>query len=238
MAYPSLLDLRNDVIDHLNDYSVVLYPDAMIDRALNDAQLDIAAKALCLEDVLTFYTAASTRTVEVSDKAIVTDSGVSLITDDGKVLVTDNSSEVVKVLGVEYVSATGVRTGLLPITPMQIGHVPSRTGEPEFFFRWGRTIGIEPKPSTTTYHLEVYVAYSPKVLMDQPTSVPELPLTMVPYMLDYATVRCLIRTRKFATAIDIWNGYNQDLMKMRKRVYEKWANRAEDVMVPDRTVMG
>ena len=235
MSYPSLADLQSMVVSSLVEYSILLFPDDMIVRALNDAQMDIAVKGLCIEAAVEYTTVANSRLISTQSTILTTDDGIILTTDGGAPLSTADSAEVVKVLGVEYVPTTGTRRGLLPITPMQLGHIPTKSVEPEFFFRWGRYVGIEPKP-TTNYELVIYVAQSPFNKLITPTDIPEIPAAYIPFMIDYAVSRCLIRMRKFQTGFMVYNEYVGRVKRLRRTITAKYAGKAEDTLIPDLVV--
>jgi hypothetical protein len=240
MAYPyQLTDLRTMVQDSVLEYSSTLFSDDEIDRALNDGQLDIAAKALCIETSVGWLTdVANSRTLDITGLIyLTTDNGLTFLTaGDGVTILTAGAGYIqpIKVLGVEYIPTTGTRTGLLPITPNQLGHVSVKGLEPEFFFRWGKYVGIEPNPAAVTYHLVVHIAQAPSAFLTNATPLPTVPDAYVLLLVDYAVFRCLLKLRKWGSAIGVYNEYTGKLKTLRKTVTVKYAGKAEDTLIPDK----
>lgn len=87
MAYIALSEIRSRVRDLLNESSAGVFTDDEIDRWINDGQVDLATKALCLERSLPHQTASSTRTVDLTNIP---------------------NKHVVKILSVEYMSSIDV----------------------------------------------------------------------------------------------------------------------------------
>jgi hypothetical protein len=238
MAYPyQLSDLRSKVQAAILEYSSTIFPDAEIDRALNDGQMDVAAKGLCIERTVGWITDPSTRTLDLTTTIYVTaDDGWTYLTDpSGAYIVVDAYYiDVIKVLGIEYKPTSGTRTALLPITPQQLGHVAVKGVEPEFFFRWGKYVGAEPKPAAIAYQMDIHVAQAPVALMEAATPLPEVPQAYVLLLVDYAIFRCLLKLRKFAIALAVYNHYTDKLRELRKTVTNKYPNMAEDTLIPDK----
>jgi hypothetical protein len=214
MSYPyQLADLEALLEGDILEYSTTLFPTAELDRALNDGQWDVAVKTLCIENVLALTTTYKVRTVDVTSVGTV---------------------DVVKVLGVEYVPTSGTRIGLLPITPTQLGHVAVTGTTPQYFFRWGKWIGIEPLPdSIAGYSLNVYVAQPPSAVL----STLSVPAAYAPLIVKYALFRCLLKLRKFGVAMAIYNDYISACAKLRATITAKYASAAEDTLIPDQVIV-
>jgi len=211
MAWPDLADIRLRVRDQLNEDTASFYTDNQIDRWINDGERDIAIKGLCLESIQSLTTVASTRTVTVS---------------------------CIKPLHVEYKPGSGTRLGLIKINPLQLGRLDISVSTPQYWFQWGNKIGIEPKPGTTTYNLDVYTAIGPTVLLSGTTDEPQIPAEFQHLIVDYAVYRGLIRARKFSGASIIYSDYIKTLQEIRMGVITKYNNIQDDLKIPDIVVIG
>ena len=205
MAYPDLSDLQSRLRSLLDEASTRFYSDAQITRWLNDGERDLAAKALCIEDIVAKTTTASTRTV---------------------------GAYYVKVLAAEYQPGSGTRVGMTKITPRYLGHVTTNGVTPQYWFSWGPIVGIEPIPNTT-YTVNLYVAKLPSIEMSTSTDEPEVPAEFRPLIVRHAFVRGLMRDSLYASAASVYQDYILEVSKIRRDIIEKYADiRGADVL-PD-----
>lgn len=136
-VWPSLdaSDLEARVRTYLNETTADFFTQAEIWRWFSLAVKDIAQKSLCVRRVLDVQTTTSTRNV---------------------------TTNCYKVLYVEYVPSSGRPVMLTKIDPLRVGHYPTSGTQPQFWYEYGSTIGIEPIPDGT-YSLRLYVADMPKM---------------------------------------------------------------------------
>jgi hypothetical protein len=204
VAYPDLADLRYRVRDLLNESGTSFITDAMLNRWLNDGERDVAIKSLCYEREYAITTTANTRSVSVT---------------------------CVKTLGVEYIPSTGSRVGLGKITPRMVGHLELTGTTPQYWFPWGDKICIEPIPQTT-YNL-AYVAILPTAEMSADTDEPEIPESFIPWIIQYAYIRGLIRDKKYATAAKAYKRYMEEMQYARNNIIKKYADVRHDFEIPN-----
>lgn len=71
MSFPTFADLKTQIRSLLNESTAAFWTDAELNRLINDAERDIAAKALCIENIDTAATVASTRLVPFSGHKVL-----------------------------------------------------------------------------------------------------------------------------------------------------------------------
>jgi hypothetical protein len=154
----SLGYLRSRLRTMLNESTATFWTDAQLNDAINQAESYIAEQALCIQNIDTAQTAATTRTVSFSG---------------------------FKVAGVEYVPPSGDPVSLKKITQSQVGRVKALGPFPQYFYEVGNaTIGIEPKPNAT-YNLNLYINDFPTEMATDAT-VPSIPVHFRPLILPLA----------------------------------------------------
>ncbi len=205
MSYPDLSDLRQRVRDLLNESGTTFYSNACLNRFINDGQRDVAIKALCYESAQSLTTATNTRTIAVT---------------------------CIKTFGVEYVPASGTRLGLGLITPRMVGHMRLTGITPQYWFPWAGNICIEPIPQTA-YNLVVYTAILPTVDLSSDTDKPVLPNEFIPWIVQFAFIRGLIRDKKYASAAMIYKVYIDAMKIARDNMMKKYADARTDFEIPD-----
>ena len=138
-TYPNLdaSDLETRVRTYLREATASFYTQAEIWRWLSIAAKDIAQKTSCVRRVLDAQTAESTRTV---------------------------TTNAYTVFAVEYIPSSGRSLMLPKIDPLKVGHLNLDGTEPQYWYEFGSTIGIEPLPDAV-YELRLYVADIPKMLI-------------------------------------------------------------------------
>lgn len=128
-------DMEARVRTYLNEVTAGFFTQAEIYRWLSLAHKDIAQKTLCVRRILDAKTTASTRNV---------------------------TANCYKVLHVEYIPSSGREVMLTRIDPLKAGHYPASGTQPQYWYEFGSSIGIEPIPDGT-YSLRLYVADMPKM---------------------------------------------------------------------------
>lgn len=123
------------------------------------------------------------------------------------------------------------RTSLVKISPLQIGHVPVNSTTPQYWFKWGNVIGIHPIPDDT-YNLAVYAATLPQTKMTA-SDYPEIQDEFVPLIIQYAHCMGLLKKKLYAQSAQVYMDYIEKCNTLRMRVIEKYANRRDDLIVPD-----
>lgn len=193
MAFPSLNDIRGRVRSILNESSSSTFlPDAVLNRFINEAEREIAAKTGCLESIDALTTSASSRLVPFSG---------------------------LYVKDVEYIPGSGSRIGIQQITPKHLGSVQvSGTSVPEYWFRWGGNVVVEPLPGATTYTLYAYIADYPQTEMSESTDEPAIPASFYEDIIQYAAFLALVRDRKFQQAAFCYNRYIESIQAKKQLI--------------------
>lgn len=212
MAWPDLTDFRTHARDLLNESTAGKFTDAILNRWANDGERDVAIKTLCYENITQITTAVDTRmtTVPAADYY-----------------------QINKVLHVEENSGL---LGLIKINPLMLGHLDLNGNSPQFWFPWGKAVGIEPLDPTNTYTLNVYASCIPVLEMSGSTDEPTIPVAGHQLILQYMYYRGLIRARMFAKAAKIYSDYIVSAQALRDDVIEKYKNIVAEVKIPDKVV--
>lgn len=195
MAYPDLSDLRTRVLTITNEASTSsIFTSTVLNRFINDAERDIAAKTGCLEHIDSLTTTASTRAVPFSGY---------------------------KVKNLEYIPVSGTRIGLPKITLKHFGRLPLTGATPQYWTQWGWFVLIEPIP-TTVYTLYATISDYPLVEMSSDTDEPSIPSTYHEDLIWYAVSRCYMRKGRREQAAYAYNRYIEDIqLKKFTRMYPK-----------------
>lgn len=195
MAYPDLSDLRTRVLTITNEASTSsIFTSTVLNRFLNDAERDIAAKTGCLEHIDSLTTTASTRSVPFSGY---------------------------KVKNLEYIPVSGTRIGLPKITLKHFGRLPLTGTTPQYWTQWGGFVLIEPIPASA-YTLYATISDYPLVEMSSDTDEPSIPSTYHEDLIWYAVSRCYMRKGRREQAAYAYNRYIEDIqLKKFTRMYPK-----------------
>lgn len=210
MAWPDLSDIILRVRDKLNESSASFFSDAQITRWINDGELDVAVKGLCLENTQVKTTTNGQRTFSIT---------------------------CVKAFHVEYVPATGTPIGLVKINPSYLGRVPYDGVLPQYWFKWGGYIGIEPKPAAT-YTLNVYTSIIPSAEMALTTDEPEIPAAFHDLIVSYAVQRGLLRDHLFSMFSALYYQYIYELQMARNEIITRYSSIRKDLKIPDAITYG
>jgi len=208
MAWPDLSDMRTRVRDLVKESTAGFYTDAEINRWSNDGERDVAIKSLCIQSINVKATVANTRTI---------------------------STPYNKVLYVEYVPGSGTPIGLIKISPLHLGHVPKTSITPQYWFPWGKKIGIEPMP-TAAYNLNVYASTLPTIEMSEDTDEPQIPKALMPLIVRFAFYRALLKAGLFKKSASVYSDYITGVQIARNNIVRQYRDRFEDTMVPNRTI--
>jgi hypothetical protein len=195
MTYPDLSDLRTRVLTITNEASTSsIFTSTVLNRFINDAERDIAAKTGCLEHIDTLTTTASTRSVPFSGY---------------------------KVKNLEYIPVSGTRIGLPKITLKHFGRLPLSGATPQYWTQWGGFVLIEPIPASA-YTLYATISDYPLIEMSSDTDEPTIPATYYEDLIWYAVSRCYMRKGRREQAAYAYNRYIEAIQfKKFQRTYPK-----------------
>lgn len=205
-AWPDLSYIRTEVRYHLDEATASLWSDAELNRHINDAQRDIAAKTGCM----------------ITTVAATTTTGSRLVPFIGH-----------KVQYAEYVPASGPPIGLISITPKMLGNVQFNDGIiPQYCFQWGQNLVIDPVPQAV-YNLNLYVSQYPEYDMSAATDEPVIPLEfhdMIPY---YAASMAFLKARRAMSASAMYKFYIGAAGLYRKIYIDPMPDKHRDIKLPD-----
>jgi hypothetical protein len=207
----TLLQLRTEAQRLLNDTDGNYYPTAQLSRWANDGERDIAAKSLCLESVGSATTTTSQR------------------------LLTTPLPNHIDILHIEYTPTTGKSQSLFPISPLKLGHNDTTYPYPQYWFKWGLSIGIDPIPDQT-YNLLLYLATLPTIETSEDTDTPQIPLetqSLIPLYIQY---RALIKDRKFGESGKIYKRYISFVQAARVVFIQKYSEMISQTKLQDSIV--
>lgn len=186
-----LHELRERVRTILNESTAALWSDAELTSYANDGERDIAAKALCIQEVQTVTTSL-------------------YLTDYRKV-----QFEGYKVLYVEYVPSAGSPIGLRKISPKMLGRQSyTSLGEPHYWFQWGNWVVLDPVPYST-YTLNLYVATFPTCEMSDASDTTQLPELFYNALATYMAYRALWKDGRWAQSNMMYQSYIADVLSKR-----------------------
>lgn len=199
MTYPDLSDLRTRVLTITNEASTSsIFTSTVLNRFINDAERDIAAKTGCLEHIDSLTTTASTRSVPFSGY---------------------------KVKNLEYIPVSGTRIGLPKITLKHFGRLPLSGATPQYWTQWGGFVLIEPIPASA-YTLYATISDYPLIEMSSDTDEPTIPATYYEDLIWYAVSRCYMRKGRREQAAYTYNRYIEAIQfKKFQRTYPKQDNK-------------
>lgn len=207
MAWPDLTDIRSRVRTLINESSAGKWTDAAVNRAINDAQRDIAIKTLCITHVDSLSTVADTRSVPFMGYAVK---------------------------NVEYIPTTG-KIGLQRITPRMVGYIPVNGATPQYWFQWGKNIYIEPIPAAV-YALSVTIADYPAGEMSADTDEPEIPSAFQPLLVLGAAWRLLLRDGKFSSSAQLYKNTINGMQIAKNNIVEIIPDGWQDFKIPKQVV--
>lgn len=207
MAFPDLTDIRSRVRSLVNESSSSTFlPDTVLNRFINEAERDIAAKAGCLESINSAVTVNATRLVAFT---------------------------AYKVKYVEYVPTSGNRIGLQKITLKHLGHVQMNATLPQYWTQWGSNIVLEPISGATVYTLSVTSAGYPSSSMSADTDEPLIPVSYHEDIIQYALFRALLRDRKFQQAAFVYNKYIESIQSKKQMITAQQPDSRSVIKIPD-----
>ena len=208
MAFPDLADLRYRVRTLLNETTTALWTDDCLNRLIDDGSKDCAIKGICIVNTDSITTVTSSRFVPFMGYLVK---------------------------AVEYLPTTGTKKGLIKITPNMVGHVALNGVVPQYWYQWGKQIGIEPVP-TTTYNLSVSVIDFPAGEMASDTDEPEVPASFQTILTYYAVYKALLRSGKYASSAAVYKEYLYSLSEARKAYIDTIPDGYSDFHVPSQTL--
>jgi hypothetical protein len=207
----SLSNLRTRIRDILNEDTAVFWTDAELNRYINDAERDIAIKAMCLQHIDSLATAAA-GTMPFTSSGLL-DSNI-VETYLRTVTFTGYRTQFL-----EYLESAAKGIGLNAIFTSLFGHTPSLGSAPVNWYGRRENLYIEPNPGSA-YNLKAYVADYPSSEMAVNSDIPQIPPAFRPLIILYAVAMCLLKDRRVAQALMVYGMYVTELMYNRYNLVE------------------
>ena len=169
----------------LDEVTASYFTDAQLKLYINHAIRDIASVSGCIRHIDTATVTNATRTVSFNGY---------------------------KVVAVEYTPLSGSPSYLVKINPQQVNHLNPNSVEPEFWYEFGTSIGIEPLPTATySNSLQLYIEDYPSAEMSVDTEIPQIPPAFQPLIIPKAFQQALIQDNKMAFAQQMGSIYRNEL---------------------------
>lgn len=206
MAWPDLSDIRTEVRYALDESTASLWSDTELNRHINDAQRDIAAKSGCYTSIISTTTSANSRLIPFSGH---------------------------KIRYAEYVPVSGVPVGLIFITPKMLGNISVNSGAvPQYCFQWGQNLVIEPMP-LAAYTVNLYISKWPEYDMSEATDEPLIPYEFRECIPAFVEAMAFLKAKRPMTAGIHYRQYISNI-QLGKQIYvDARPDRLQDVMLPD-----
>lgn len=197
--------LEDIIRTELNEYATTRISAAEVLAALNDAQLQVATRSLCIEKEILEVTVSGRNTVKSYG---IRTNFVELISLDSAVVFTsdDVTFEDDDVEWNTIAAAADLKIGMQCILPTNIGSVPfNNKTYPEYWFNWGEYLVIEPVPDAR-YILKLYYSDYPAKLTDD-ASVLEVPKEFHQCVIDYTLYLLSIKLQRWTSVAIYYNKY-------------------------------
>jgi hypothetical protein len=240
-------ELKALIRAELDEATASLYTDTNIANWITAAELDIAAKTGCLEQVSSLSTTIGSRFVAFTGNKVncveYLASGTSIVlvgaenqwvdTSDSAWHDTNLSSwyNEKHELVVSYPPYSNAR-----ITAHHLGHIATRQDiTPQYWFQWGNYIVIEPLP-TDVYNLNVYVSYSPTSAFTSATddnTTPQIPDEFQDAIIPFAVCRGRLKARKYEDAAYKYAEYISLVQRLIDNYVRRSSARFTDIRLPD-----
>jgi len=186
MSY-TLLELRTRIRDISNDKNATTIPyfvsDAQLNRWINDAERDIAEKALCINNIDSLTTTADTRAVAFSGH---------------------------KVVYLEHLISTTEGLGLRKIDPLHAGRQRQEGTGPQKWFESSSNIYMEPI-LTAESNLKAYIADVPSAEMSADAHTPKIPDSYQLLIILYVFEKVLKKEKRYGQAAQMRSIYDNEL---------------------------
>ena len=208
MAFPSLADIRYRVRTILNELTASLWTDSCLNRIIDDANKDSAIKGACIVNTDTITTVASSRFVPIMGYLVK---------------------------AVEYLPSTGSKYCLVKITPNMVGHVTLNGSAPQYWYQWGKQIGIEPVPNAA-YNLSVSVIDFPAGEMTSDADEPDVPASFQTILAYYTVYKALLRSGKYSSSAMMYKQYLHALSETKNTYVDTIPDGYLNFRVPPQTI--
>ena len=183
----TLKDIRTRVRDILNEDTADFWSDAQLTRLINDAEREIAIKAMCIQHIDSLSTSASTRVVAYSGY---------------------------RCMFLEHLISTTEGLGLRKILPLNAGRQWEEGSTPQKWYESGSNICIEPILVATS-NLNAYVVDYPAQEMSNNPDLPSIPPAYRPLIILYTLAQAIKKEKRFSQSAHLKSVFEAELMHTR-----------------------
>jgi len=207
MATLTLGTIRNMVRSELNEITYLSISNDEISGLVNDGIKDISVKALCYESLIT--------------KSNIPKSA-RLIS-----LAGDN---IININSVSYAGKTEI--GMECVIPQKLGHIPINGYTPQFWFKWGNYLIIEPLPDVATYSVYIFAScYPTSVILNDGDFIPNLPVEFHECVYLYTLTYSCFKLKRWQEGGEFYNRYVESV-QMKKFEYVMKATDYDNTDIP------
>jgi hypothetical protein len=164
----TVASVETTIRSELNESTTTRLSSAEILRAINDGQVYVATRGLCIQKEALSVTVPGRNTIPALGVNV---NYIELIGAAGYV-VFDSIFTDSTVTWYHTAGTTSTPIGLQLILPTNIGYVPLNGAAPQKWFPWGNSIVIEPLPADR-YILKLYYADYPAAIVSGDLEVPK-----------------------------------------------------------------
>lgn len=200
MATLTLATIRNLIRSDLNEATTTAITDTELNSIINDGYKDVSVKGMCYENKIT-----------------LTDIPISIR------MIPLSSYNIVRLNYVEYNLGASGCLGLLSVMPQTIGHIPINGYSPQYYFKWGNYLVIEPLPDVGTYDLFLYASCYPAAVMTADGDTPaSLPIEFHESVYQYALAFSCLKLKRWGDAANFYNKYIENVQSKKFEYVSKY----------------
>jgi hypothetical protein len=216
--------IRTFIRTELNEAGTTRITDAEILASINDGQMYVATRSLCIEKDALCSTMTGRNTIKHS---VIRINYIEYIGIDSYAYFTDDVFVASDVTWYATAGTTEIELGLQKIMPTNIGHTPLKDTTPQKWFNWGKYVILEGVPDKI-YALRLYYSDYPATLTGD-TEVLEVPREFQDTVVDFALHALCIKLKRWAEVGTYYNKCTSGIQKAKaeyiKRVPDSRAAR-------------
>ncbi len=218
MSTLTLATIRTLLRSDLNESSTTILTDTELNSIINDGYKDTAVKALCYENKIAFDNIATTQKI---------------------VPLLPGTNHIIRVNFVEYkYSTTEGGLGILSVMPQTVGRSTINNNTPQYWFKWGDYLVVEPVTDAATYDLAVYAACYPAAVMSADNDKPDsLPVEFHEDVYFFALAFAALKLKRWGDAGNVYNKYIMDVQRKRQEYIMKYPEGRFVHQLPDNVTM-
>ncbi|MFA5340234.1 MAG: hypothetical protein WC332_00510 [Clostridia bacterium] len=210
MSTLSLSGIRTLIRSEINEATTTSLTDAELNSIINDAYKDTSVKGLCYESKIA--------------KTNITSKIISLASDN-----------IVKINYVEYDLGTSC-LGMIQSNVPTIGHTPVDGSTPQYWFKWGDYLIVEPVPDVSTYDLNLYAScYPAAVLSGDTDTLVSLPIEFHECVYLYSVAFSCLKLKRWGDFVSFYNRYIESVQSKKMEYISKFPEVRQQQDIPRRT---